>query len=137
MRLCANAGAQLHLIHPLGFLLDDRSLRRAGLDYRDRANVQEHYGFAEFNRAVQPQRLFACSTKGKISYTSRTFFEGDAFLFGPETRGLPLDIIHSMEVDHVLRIPMIPSSRSLNLSNAVAIVLYEAWRQLNFSGALN
>jgi tRNA (cytidine/uridine-2'-O-)-methyltransferase len=137
MRLCANAGARLHLIHPLGFLLDDRGLRRAGLDYRDRAIVQEHHSLAEFYRAVQPQRLFACSTKGKVRYSNRAFFKGDAFLFGPETRGLPLDIIQSMEVDHLLRIPMTPSSRSLNLSNAVAIVLYEAWRQLNFSGALD
>lgn len=135
MRLCANAGAQLHLIHPLGFFLDDRSLRRAGLDYRDKAVVREHNGYAEFCRAIQPQRLFACTTKGKICYSSREFFEGDAFLFGPETRGLPLDIVQSVEVSHVLRIPMKPSSRSLNLSNAVAIVLYEAWRQHNFSGA--
>ena len=135
IRLCVNTGAQLHLIHPLGFDLDDRRLRRAGLDYRDMACMRDYPDLEVFITEVRPKRLFACSTRGRVLYSDNAFYEGDAFLFGPETRGLPLDLLTSLETAQVLRIPMKPSSRSLNLSNAVAVILYEAWRQNNFSGA--
>ncbi len=135
IRLCANTGAQLHLIHPLGFDLDDRRLRRAGLDYRDLTCMRDYPNLEEFLTKLRPKRLFACSTKGKVLYNHSVFSEGDTFLFGPETRGLPLELLKSLETGQLLRIPMKPSSRSLNLSNAVAVVLYEAWRQNNFRGA--
>ena len=135
IRMCANTGAHLHLIHPLGFDLSDRRLRRAGLDYRELACMRDYPDMEAFLEEIQPKRLFACSTKGKILYSDNTFYQGDTFLFGPETRGLPLDLLNSLETGQVLRIPMKSSSRSLNLSNAVAIILYEAWRQNNFSGA--
>ena len=135
IRMCANTGAHLHLIHPLGFDLSDRRLRRAGLDYRELACMRDYPDMEAFLEEIQPNRLFACSTKGKILYSDNTFYQEDTFLFGPETRGLPLDLLNSLETGQVLRIPMKSSSRSLNLSNAVAVVLYEAWRQNNFSGA--
>jgi tRNA (cytidine/uridine-2'-O-)-methyltransferase len=134
IRLCANTGAQLHLIHPLGFSIDDRRLRRAGLDYHDLARVTEHHSLADFTDALDPERLFACSTKGMRGYAEPAFEAGDGFLFGPETRGLPPFVLESFADDQVLRIPMGKTSRSLNLSNAAAIVLYEAWRQLGFAG---
>lgn len=130
IRLCANSGVQLHLIHPLGFQLDDRRMRRAGLDYHEWAQVREYMSLAQFLQTVQPHRLFACSTKGKTRYTEINYQPGDAFLFGPETRGLPANLLNQFSV---LTIPMNASSRSLNLSNAVAIIIYEAWRQLDFS----
>lgn len=135
IRLCANTGSSLHLIHPLGFELDDKRLRRAGLDYHEWADVQEHDTLEEFLRTIKPRRLYACSTHGERFYTEAEFKTDDALLFGPESRGLPQSILHSLEPETVLRIPMQPDSRSLNLSNAVAVILYEAWRQQGFAGA--
>ena len=132
IRLCANSGAQLHLIHPLGFEIDDKRLRRAGLDYHEWANVIEHKNYQDFESCVDGKRIFACSTKGSRNYTEVDYRDGDTFLFGPETRGLPADIRDNLGTDNIIRIPMLPESRSLNLSNATAIILYEAWRQLDF-----
>ncbi|MEZ5583173.1 MAG: tRNA (uridine(34)/cytosine(34)/5-carboxymethylaminomethyluridine(34)-2'-O)-methyltransferase TrmL [Candidatus Competibacteraceae bacterium] len=135
IRLCANTGVQLHLIHPLGFILDDRRLRRAGLDYHEWAQVQEHVSLAEFLSQQRVARFFAFTTKGCRCYHEVTYRNGDVLLFGPETRGLPTRILSSIPEPQRLRIPMLSTQRSLNLSNAVAIAVYEAWRQLNFSGA--
>ena len=135
IRLCANAGARLHLIHPLGFDLSHAKLRRAGLDYREFAEVQEYDNFTAFAKAVAPPRLFALSTRGTIDYAAVDYAPGDAFLFGPETRGLPAELLQSLPSEHRLRLPMAPGNRSLNLSNAVAVVVYEAWRQQGFAGA--
>jgi tRNA (cytidine/uridine-2'-O-)-methyltransferase len=135
IRLCANAGMQLHLIKPLGFELDDKKLRRAGLDYHEWVAVKVHVTLADFVDNVQPKRLFALTTKGKRVYSEAIFQAGDAFLFGPETRGLPVNVLEGLGQDRCLYLPMRADSRSLNLSNAVAIVLYEAWRQLSFAGA--
>ena len=135
IRLCANTGAQLHIIHPAGFKLDDSKLRRAGLDYHEFATVREWNNLTEFTTAIQPPRLFACSTKGHHGLTDTRFTAGDAFLFGPESRGLPVALLDSLPTEHILRIPMLPNQRSLNLSNAVAVMVYEAWRQNNFLGA--
>ena len=132
IRLCANCGAALHLIKPLGFELDEKRLRRAGLDYHDLANVCEYDSLDDFIDQVGPERLIACSTKGKQTHSDYKFNKGDALLFGPETRGLPADILNSSKVDTVIRIPMKPASRSLNLSNSAAIILYEAWRQHDY-----
>ncbi len=132
IRLCANTGACLHLIKPLGFSLEDKRLRRAGLDYREYADVQEHEDFDAFMQNAQPGRLFTCSTRGGTIYADTVFMHGDALMFGPETRGLPQSVLDSVPSDQVLRIPMAADSRSLNLSNAVAIILYEAWRQQDF-----
>ena len=132
IRLCANAGVLLHLIHPLGFELDDKKLKRAGLDYHEWARVQEHHSLEAFLETVQPPRLFACSTKGKMCYANPTYQAGDAFLFGPETRGLPQSVLDHLPPEQVIRIPMQAGNRSLNLSNAAAIIIYEAWRQLAF-----
>lgn len=134
MRLCANTGCCLHLIHPLGFSLDEKQVRRAGMDYRDLAAVQEHESFATFNKAMLGKRVFACSTKAQTSYADTQFQEDDVLLFGPETRGLPEILLLSLPEDLKLRIPMLPDSRSLNLSNTVAVVVYEALRQQNFAG---
>ena len=136
IRLCANTGAQLHIIHPAGFKLDDSKLRRAGLDYHEFAPVREWNNLMEFNAATQPPRTFACSTKGKRAFTEVRFVAGDAFLFGPESRGLPDMMLNALPAEQILRIPMLANRRSLNLSNAVAVMVYEAWRQNNFSGAL-
>lgn len=135
IRLCANTGARLHLIHPLGFILDDRRLRRAGLDYREWAEVREHGSFEEFLESVGSSRVFALTTRGRRCYAQADFAPGDALLFGPETRGLPEDLLNALPESQRLYIPMQPGSRSLNLSNAVALVLYEAWRQSGFAGA--
>jgi tRNA (cytidine/uridine-2'-O-)-methyltransferase len=135
IRLCANTGSVLHLVGPLGFELDDRRLRRAGLDYREWATLREHASLAGFQAAVQPARLWALSTRGTRSYADAGFETGDAFLFGPETRGLPQDLLQSLGEAAVLRVPMVTDSRSLNLSNTVAVVVYEAWRQKGFTGA--
>ena len=129
IRLCANTGAHLHLIEPLGFDLDDKHLRRAGLDYHEYASVKQYKNLEDFINTQKPTRIFACSTKGKTNYAEISFQENDAFLFGPETSGLPLEILQQFTDDKIIRIPMLSSSRSLNLSNAVAVVLYEAWRQ--------
>lgn len=135
IRLCANTGSALHLVGPLGFDLDDRKLRRAGLDYREWATLQEHASLAAFQAAVQPARLWAFSTKGTRSFGQVVYQAGDAFLFGPETRGLPQDLLQAIGEAALLRLPMVPNSRSLNLSNSVAVVIYEAWRQQGFAGA--
>ncbi|HQU14550.1 MAG: tRNA (uridine(34)/cytosine(34)/5-carboxymethylaminomethyluridine(34)-2'-O)-methyltransferase TrmL [Chromatiales bacterium 21-64-14] len=134
IRLCVNAGAALHLIRPLGFDLSDRRLRRAGLDYREWAAIEEYADLSTFQARVAPRRIFACSTRGGRSYTRVQYETGDALLFGPETRGLPGPVLEQFAPDHTLRIPMVPGSRSLNLSNAVAVVLFEAWRQTGFAG---
>lgn len=126
----------LHLIHPLGFKLEDRALRRAGLDYHEWAHVQQHPSFDAFRNQVSPDRLFAFSTKGRNYYTEARYQPGDALLFGPETRGLPAEILNRMDQDHILRLPMKPGSRSLNLSNTVAIAVYRAWSDLNFDGSI-
>ena len=136
IRLCANAGTQLHLIRPLGFELDDKKLRRAGLDYHEWVAVKEHSSLNAFIDTVKPERIFALTTKGKKIVSDVVFQAQDAFLFGPETRGIPEAILADIGVDRCLYLPMQAESRSLNLSNTVAIVLYEAWRQLSFAGAL-
>jgi tRNA (cytidine/uridine-2'-O-)-methyltransferase len=135
IRLCANTGSTLHLVHPLGFELDDRRLRRAGLDYREFAEVREHDALESFVQQVQPARLFGISTSGRRCYADVRYQAGDAFLFGPETRGLPAAMLAGLGEDSVLRMPMLPGSRSLNLSNAVAVLVYEAWRQQGYAGA--
>jgi tRNA (cytidine/uridine-2'-O-)-methyltransferase len=132
IRLCANSGAMLHLIHPLGFTLDDSKLRRAGLDYHEWAEVREYDKLDDFLEAQQPPRLFACSTRGRCNYAEVVYKAGDALMFGPETRGLPQAVLDALPEEHLIRIPMQPGNRSLNLSNAVAVVLYEAWRQQGF-----
>ncbi len=135
IRLCANTGSHLHLIEPLGFDLDDRKLRRAGLDYREWAEVRVHASLDAFHSALQPARIWACSTKGKRRHTDVHYRPGDALLFGPESRGLPAGVLAECGEEQVLRLPMVPESRSLNLSNAVAVFLFEAWRQVEFAGA--
>ena len=133
IRLCANTGSTLHLIKPLGFELNDARMKRAGLDYHEFAKMQIHDSFAEFLKNTAINNLFACSTKGKAIYTSAKYESNDAFLFGPETRGLPVSILESCVSDNIIRIPMLPNSRSLNLSNSVAVILYEALRQSGFN----
>jgi len=135
IRLCANTGARLHLIEPLGFRLNDKQLRRAGLDYHEWAEVRTHVSFDDFLQVVRPWRVFAFSTRAERCYTEVKYENGDALLFGPETRGLPLELLEQIPADQQLRLPMRPGVRSLNLSNAVAVVVYEAWRQLGFPGA--
>lgn len=134
MRLCANTGCKLHLIHPLGFDLDAKKLRRAGMDYRDLATITEHNNFDEFIQANQNKALYALTTKGSKNYSKVTFAPNSILLFGPETRGLPDDVLNSLSSDNKLRLPMHEDSRSLNLSNTVAIVTYEALRQNGFEG---
>ncbi|SIO18925.1 tRNA (cytidine(34)-2'-O)-methyltransferase [Salinivibrio sp. ES.052] len=135
IRLCANCGANLHLIEPLGFDLEEKKVRRAGLDYHDLARVTRHADYAAFVDAMAGRRIFACTTKASQFHTDAEFRPGDVLLFGPETRGLPHDVIQALPDAQRLRIPMQPNARSLNLSNAVAIIGYEAWRQLGFEGA--
>lgn len=130
IRLCANTGAALHLIHPLGFALDDKRMRRAGLDYLEWASVTQHADFESFVHAMQGHRIFSCTTKASDFYHEIAYQDGDCLLFGPESRGLPTDI---RERFTGIKIPMRPESRSLNLSNAVAIMLFEAYRQLGFA----
>jgi tRNA (cytidine/uridine-2'-O-)-methyltransferase len=134
IRLCANTGARLHLIRPLGFELDHAKLRRAGLDYHEFTDVTVHDDFEAFVVSVKPARIFALSTRGRELYTNPQFTDNDAVVFGPETRGLPQTLIDSLPAAQRLRLPMRPDNRSLNLSNAVAVVVYEAWRQMRFDG---
>lgn len=136
IRLCANTGAALHMVHPLGFELSEARVRRAGLDYHEMANVTEHADLEACLGAVKPARLFALSTRGSRRYTDVAFQPGDAFLFGPETRGLPQSLLDTLPGDQVLRLPMRPDNRSLNLSNAVAVLVFEAWRQAGFAGSV-
>lgn len=132
IRLCANTGATLHLIEPLGFRMEDRLLRRAGLDYHESARVRRHPSWPAFLETYAPPRVFAFSTRAAGPYNEPAFLAGDVLLFGPETRGLPETVLASIQPEHRLRIPMGPDSRSLNLSNAVAVAVYEAWRQQGF-----
>jgi tRNA (cytidine/uridine-2'-O-)-methyltransferase len=140
IRLCANTGARLHLVRPLGFTLEDRQLKRAGLDYHEYATLQVH---DDLDRAIAAitaangasPRLFALSTRGTARFDTPRYAPGDAFLFGPETRGLPADVLESVPAAQRLRLPMRPDNRSLNLSNAVAVVVFEAWRQQGFEGS--
>lgn len=136
IRLAANCGAKLHLIHPLGFRLEEKSLRRAGLDYREWANIKEYTDMDDFLITQKPKRWFACTTKAEQYYSLPQYQDNDFFIFGPETRGLPLNILSRVSVDFKIKIPMQSHSRSLNLSNAAAIIIYEAWRQLNFQSAV-
>jgi tRNA (cytidine/uridine-2'-O-)-methyltransferase len=135
IRLCANSGATLHLIKPLGFRLDAASLRRSGLDYHDLATVHTHDSLDECRARLAGSRLVAVETGAAQSHTVPAYRSGDAFLFGPETRGLPTAVLEHIDTTDRVAIPMRPASRSLNLSNAVAVVLYEAWRQQGFAGA--
>lgn len=137
IRLCANSGARLHLLRPLGFDLDHAKLRRAGLDYHEFAQVVVHDSLDAFLADARPARLFALSARGRNLYTNVGFRKDDAVLFGPETRGLPQAVLDALPPEQRLRLPMRPDNRSLNLSNAVAVVVYEAWRQMGFPGAVN
>ncbi|MCL4146180.1 UNVERIFIED_CONTAM: hypothetical protein GTU68_062428 [Idotea baltica] len=136
IRLCANTGFALHLIEPLGFELDDKRLRRAGLDYREWQDAKVHSNWEGFVADEQPDRIFAISTKGQTRYTDVNYQSGDTLVFGPETRGLSPEFRNTLPPKHILRIPMQEQSRSLNLSNAAALIVYEAWRQLDFKGAV-
>jgi tRNA (cytidine/uridine-2'-O-)-methyltransferase len=136
IRLCANSGAALHLIRPLGFELDDARLRRAGLDYHEYARVVVHDDLPGCLDAMGAPRVFAFTTRGQVAHIDARFADGDALLFGCETAGLPADVLDTIPAMQRLRLPMRPDSRSLNLSNTVAVAVYEAWRQLDFAGAL-
>lgn len=138
IRLCANTGATLHLIEPLGFAIDDARLRRAGLDYHEFAELRVHANLNVcLNMIGDSTRLFALSTRGTVRYDEPRYAPGDAFLFGPETRGLPDDILAQVPATQRLRLPMLPNNRSLNLSNAVAVTVFEAWRQSGFVNAVS
>ena len=134
MRLCANTGVALHLVEPLGFELDEPRLKRAGLDYREFASVATHATLDDCLQSLSEPRVFALSTRGRTRHDAPAYKENDAFLFGPETRGLPQDVLESVPTERRLRLPMRENSRSLNLSNSAAVVVYEAWRQLGFAG---
>ena len=136
IRLAANTGSRLHLVEPLGFTMDDRQLRRAGLDYHEFAHVQVHPDFEHLRDALASHRLFALSTRGTRSYDAVEFRVGDAFVFGAETKGLAQDRLEEFSADMRLKLPMLAGSRSLNLSNAVAVVVFEAWRQIGFLGSV-
>ena len=133
IRLCANTGAKLHLIEPLGFKIDDKRLRRAGLDYHEWADMQVHTGLDDL-LALNFDHVYAITTRGRRSYTDVSYRRNDLVLFGPETRGLPQPLLDQLPKDQTIRIPMLATSRSLNLANAVSVVVYEAWRQQGFSG---
>lgn len=134
IRLCANTGATLHLIEPLGFALDDKRMRRAGLDYHEFARLQVHSDLAGCLAAIGPTRVFALSTRGHTRHDAPAYGPGDSFLFGPETRGLPAEVLAAVPEAQRIRLPMRPDNRSLNLSNAVAVTVFEAWRQHGFVG---
>jgi tRNA (cytidine/uridine-2'-O-)-methyltransferase len=136
IRLCANTGVRLHLIKPLGFSLEDRQMRRAGLDYHEYAAVKVHDDWERCVAQFRGKRIFAVSTKGSQRYDANRYLVGDVFVFGPETRGLPADLLRQFPDERRIRLPMLPNSRSLNLSNAAAVVIYEAWRQLGFGAAV-
>ena len=132
IRLCANTGFKLHLIEPLGFDWEDKKVRRAGLDYHEFTNVKRYPNFQAYIDAHPDSRLFACTTKGKNFHAEVSYQEGDSLVFGPETRGLPDDVLAQLQAENWLRIPMQPDSRSMNLSNAVSVIVFEAWKQNNF-----
>jgi tRNA (cytidine/uridine-2'-O-)-methyltransferase len=135
MRLAAVTGCRLHLIEPLGFEMDDTRLRRAGMDYRDRATVTVHESLDAWRETTDPERVFALTVSGERLYTEEEYREGDSFLFGPESVGLRDEVSTALWVTRTLRLPMIPEVRSINLANAASIVVYEAWRQLGFRGS--
>lgn len=135
IRLCANTGCQLHLVRPLGFTLEDKQLVRAGLDYHEFATVRVHETLQDCLLAFDPERVFALTTKGSQSFHEVRYQAGDAFLFGPESRGLPAEVLERFAAGRRVRLPMLPNNRSLNLSNTVAVAVYEAWRQCGFEGA--
>ncbi|OOF69868.1 tRNA (uridine(34)/cytosine(34)/5-carboxymethylaminomethyluridine(34)-2'-O)-methyltransferase TrmL [Rodentibacter caecimuris] len=137
IRLCANTGFRLHLIEPLGFTWDDKKLRRSGLDYHEFAEIKKHENFEYFLQTEQPKRLFALTTKGSPAHSQVQFKLGDYLMFGPETRGIPMSILDNLPLQQKIRIPMTENSRSMNLSNSVAVAVYEAWRQLGYQGAVN
>lgn len=136
IRLCANTGCQLHLIKPLGFKLEDKQLLRAGLDYHEFASLRVHDSLPQCLSAFDLARIFALTTKGSQAFHQMHYHPGDAFLFGPESRGLPADVLGQFNAQQRVRLPMLPDNRSLNLSNTVAVTVYEAWRQCGFEGAL-
>lgn len=135
IRLCANTGARLHLIEPLGFALDDKRLRRAGLDYHEFASLLIHPHYQAFQQWLGERRVFACTTKARQHHHEVSYRDEDVLLFGPESRGLPDSVLTSLPDEYKIRIPMLADSRSLNLSNATGIILYQAWQQLGFNGA--
>lgn len=137
IRLCANTGFRLHLIEPFGFCWDDKKLRRSGLDYHEFAEIQHYRNFQDFLTRARPKRLFALTTKGLTAPSQVAFQIGDFLMFGPETRGIPHHILATLPMAQKIRIPMTANSRSMNLSNAVAVTVYEAWRQLGFTHAVN
>jgi tRNA (cytidine/uridine-2'-O-)-methyltransferase len=134
IRLSANAGCRLHLVEPLGFSIEHKQLKRAGLDYHEMVNVTVHPDWTKCRNALAGRRMFALSTRGAVTYSAISFQPGDVFVFGAETSGLPEDIVESFAVENRLTVPMRPGNRSLNLSNAVAVVVFEAWRQIDFRG---
>lgn len=134
IRLCANTGFHLHLIKPLGFDIEDRKMRRAGLDYDEWATMQVHDSLSDYLNQAKGGRVFACETGGQARYCDVVYQEGDSLLFGPETRGLPESVLSTIPTENIVTLPMQENSRSLNLSNSVAIFVYEAWRQLDFKG---
>jgi tRNA (cytidine/uridine-2'-O-)-methyltransferase len=134
IRLCANTGATLHLVEPLGFALEDKQLKRAGLDYHEYATLRVHRDWAACLAALEGRRMFALSTRGSRPYQEVEYREGDVFVFGPETRGLPQELLETFLPEQRIRLPMLPHSRSLNLSNSAAVITYEAWRQNGFRG---
>lgn len=134
IRLCANTGAELHLVEPMGFPWEDKQLKRAGLDYHEYARVQRHRDWAACAAALSGRRMFAMTTKGSRRHDAPAFTAGDVFVFGPESRGLPPELLEAFPSEQRLRLPMLPERRSVNLSNAVAVMVYEAWRQQDFSG---
>ena len=134
IRLCANTGASLHVIEPLGFEMDDKRLRRAGLDYHEFANVRTWDSLASYINAHGERRLIAVETCGEVAHSDLTYQSGDSLVFGSETKGLSSELLALFEPSHIVRLPMLPGSRSLNLSNAVAVAVYEAWRQLGYAG---
>lgn len=136
IRLCANTGARLHLVQPLGFSMDDRQLKRAGLDYHELATIQVHPDWEACQAALGARRVFAMTTRGTVRHGEVAYLSGDAFLFGSESAGLPEAIVDAIVESHRVRLPMRPGNRSLNLSNAVAVVVFEAWRQQGFAGAV-
>lgn len=134
IRLCANTGCRMHLVRPLGFSLRDKQLARAGLDYRELADIVQHEDWAACRSQLTGRRLFAVTTRGERRYDEPRYRDGDVFVFGPETRGLPAEVIAQVPAEQRIRVPMVASSRTLNLSNTVALVIYESWRQLGFPG---
>ncbi len=137
IRLCANTGSDLHLVEPIAFAMDDKKLRRAGLDYHEYASLRLHKSLDECMQAIGAGEVYACTTRGKTCYSDCSFKAGDSLLFGPETRGLPGSLLAETPAERCIRIPMLEHSRSINLANSAAIIVYEAWRQHNFSGSVD